>query len=84
MSSARGILDELRSAPGTPPLDIATIFLGLQCPDEALEWLSRACEQRAAPLYQYAVDPLYDPLRSDSRAHAVRLTIGLPEVVTSR
>jgi serine/threonine-protein kinase len=83
-SSARAILEELRNNPATPPLDIATIFLGLDRPDEALDFLSKACEQRSAPLYQYAVDPVYDPVRSHDRGEAIRRLIGLPEVITSR
>jgi tetratricopeptide (TPR) repeat protein len=33
------------------PLDFATIWLGLQQPEQALDWLEKACEERAAALY---------------------------------
>jgi serine/threonine-protein kinase len=65
-----------------PPLDLALVCLGLERWDEALDWLSSACEERAAPLYQFAVDPIYDPIRSHARAEAVRLSIGLPHLIT--
>jgi serine/threonine-protein kinase len=65
-----------------PPLNLAIICLGLERWEDALGWLNKACEERAAPLYQFAVDPAYDPVRADVRAQAVRLSIGLPEFVT--
>jgi hypothetical protein len=65
-----------------PPLDLALVCLGLERWDEVLDWLSSACEERAAPLYQFAVDPIYDPIRSHARAEAVRLSIGLPHLIT--
>ncbi len=66
-----------------PPLDFATLCLGLEQWDEALDWLEKACEERAAPLYQFGVDPIYDPIRGHHRAEALRLALGL-RLVTSR
>ncbi len=79
--NARRILDDLtaRSAMGrVPPLDFATAWLGLGNWDQALQWLEKACEERAAPLYQFGVDPIYDPIRAHPRGEALRLAMGLP------
>ena len=85
---ARGMLSELMHGKGwhgrVPPLDFALLYLGLEEYDEALQWLAKACEERAAPLYQFAVDPAYDCIRADARAQALRLAIGLPQPVTPR
>ena len=61
-----------------PPLDFATAWLGLGNWDQALQWLEKACEERAAPLYQFGVDPIYDPIRAHPRGEALRLAMGLP------
>lgn len=82
---AREVLDELLAAGPDrriPPLDLATVYLGLECWEDALDWLTKACEERAAALYQFAVDPLYDMVRSHHRAQMVRRSIGLPELIT--
>jgi tetratricopeptide (TPR) repeat protein len=72
------------AAPGgsIPPLDAAIICLGLEEWDDALAWLTKACEQRAAPLYQFAVDPFYDPVRRHPPAQSVRRVIGVPNLLT--
>ena len=56
-----------------PPVDLATIYLGLECWEDALNWLTTACKERSATLYQFAVDPLFDPIRVDAsrKAYAV-------------
>lgn len=66
----------------TAPLDLATVYLGLESWCDAIEWLTRACEERAAALYQFGVDPLYDPIRADPASAAIRRSIGLPELIT--
>jgi hypothetical protein len=81
---ARDILNELLALAATrriPPLDLATAYIGLECWEDALDWLTKSCEERAATLYQFAVDPLYDALRSRPRAQMVRRSIGLPELL---
>jgi TolB-like protein/Flp pilus assembly protein TadD len=83
---ARSILEDLTARAGNsrvPPLDFATVWLGLEETEQALTWLERACEERAAPLYHFAVDPIYDPIRAHPRAEAIRLAMGLP-LITRR
>jgi len=77
---AHEIFEELRARSRqerVPPLNLAIVLLGLRECEPALEWLEKACEERAAALYQYAVDPLYDSIRRHPRAEAVRLAMGL-------
>jgi adenylate cyclase len=77
----REILQSLaNSATPVPPLDLAIIHLGFGEIDEALGFLETACEQRAAALYQFAVDPLYDDVRDHPRGEAIRLAMGLPRI----
>jgi adenylate cyclase len=79
--AAAAILDQLferMRSQRIPPLDLAFVFLGMADWDSALVWLNRACEERAAILYQFNVDPIYDPIRMDPRSEAIRLAMGLP------
>jgi TolB-like protein/Tfp pilus assembly protein PilF len=71
------LLNKIRSE-RVPPLDMAFVYLGLADWDAALVWLKTACEERAATLYQFGVDPIYDPIRSDPRSEGIRLAMGLP------
>jgi serine/threonine-protein kinase len=80
-SRGQAILDNLTNSPNrVPPLDLAILHLGFGDHDKALSFLETACQQRAATLYQFAVDPLYDEIRDHPRAEAIRLAIGLPRV----
>ena len=68
-AEARRLLAELQepSNGGTvPPLAVAHIYIGLGDKDNAFKWLQRAVDQHNVSLFLIA-DPLYDPLRSDSR-----------------
>jgi serine/threonine-protein kinase len=67
-----------------PPVDLTMAYLAVQRWEEALDWLTKACEERAAVLYQFGIDPLYDPIRRDPRAETVRRSIGLPALITLR
>jgi tetratricopeptide (TPR) repeat protein len=84
---ARDILDSLVAdslVRRVPPVDLTMAYMGLQRWDEALDSLTKACQERAAALYQFAIDPLYDPIRHDPRAQTVRRSIGLPGSITPR
>jgi tetratricopeptide (TPR) repeat protein len=48
-------------------LDLPAIYLGLGDKDGAFEALNRACDRRLPLIEELRVDPLFDPLRSDSR-----------------
>jgi hypothetical protein len=65
-----------------PAIDLAIVYLGLECWSDALDWLTTACEERAATLYQFAVDPLFDPIRTDAPSQAIRRSMGLPDLIT--
>jgi len=50
-----------------PPVLVAAVHAGLGDKQEALTWLEKAYAERAADLVMLKVDPMFDPLRSDSR-----------------
>jgi tetratricopeptide (TPR) repeat protein len=79
--NARAIIDDLTaraSCTRVPPLNFAIVWLGLKEWDRALDCLEQACQERAAALYQFGVDPLYDPIRAHPRGEALRLAMRLP------
>jgi tetratricopeptide (TPR) repeat protein len=49
-----------------PALMIAEIYIGLEDRDQAFHWLHRAIDQKDLPPF-LTCDPLFDPLRTDSR-----------------
>ena len=49
------------------PLDFVSIYTGLQDMDRAFADLQKAYEERAGLLVHLKVEPMFDPLRSDSR-----------------
>ncbi len=82
---AADVLGQLAAGSGerrVPAVDIAIVYLGLERWKEALDWLTKACEERAATLYQFAVDPLFDPIRTHSASQAIRRSMGLPDLIT--
>jgi tetratricopeptide (TPR) repeat protein len=82
---ARDVLNQLLTdsrVGRVPPVDLATVYLGLERWGDAIDWLTTACEERAATLYQFAVDPLFDPIRADAASQAIRRSIGLPDLIT--
>ncbi len=54
-----------------PPLNLAIAYLGCGDPSRTLAYLEKASAERAAPLYQIGVDPIYDPLRTHPRFQAI-------------
>jgi tetratricopeptide (TPR) repeat protein len=69
-AEAQKILDALieRSKRGYMPASaMATAYLGLGDKDQAFRWLAKGIEEREPFMSEIAVDPLYDPLRSDPR-----------------
>jgi len=60
-----------------PPSSIALIYVRLGDRDRALEWLEKARANRDDSLAANAVDPAFDPLRSDARFQALLKSIGL-------
>jgi tetratricopeptide (TPR) repeat protein len=54
-----------------PPLNLAIACLGLGQHEDAVGHIERAYAERAVPLYQLAVDPVYAPVRNREGVRAV-------------
>jgi TolB-like protein/Tfp pilus assembly protein PilF/DNA-binding XRE family transcriptional regulator len=79
-AEARAVFDELSARSRrvyVPAYDIALVCAGLGWKDQALEYLSRAYQERSGWMTYLNVDPRLDPLRQDARfidlLHGVRL-----------
>lgn len=59
------------------PIELAQAYIGVGNKDQALASLEKAYSQRANGLTALKVDPLYDPLRSESRFQALLQRVGL-------
>jgi TolB-like protein/Flp pilus assembly protein TadD len=60
-------LEELAKERYVPAYYIAIIYLGLDAPEQSLQWLERAREERSGFLAFINVDPVFDSLRADAR-----------------
>jgi DNA-binding winged helix-turn-helix (wHTH) protein/TolB-like protein/Tfp pilus assembly protein PilF len=77
---ARSILDELivqSQNEYVPALSIALIYTALGEKSHAVEWLNRSYQDRSTHMIYAKVDPLFDPLRSESRFHSILQKMGL-------
>ena len=74
----RGIATRKKVAAAS--LAVAYSSVGKQ--DEALDWLSRAVDNRSSWLAMLDAEPWWDPLRGDPRFEQIRLRIGLPKLAT--
>ena len=63
------------------PFFLSIAYANLGRKDEAFAWLEKAYEQRSGFPYMInmAVDPAFDPLRSDPRFDAFLRRVGLPQ-----
>jgi hypothetical protein len=61
-----------------PAIDRAVVHIGLGESDAAIQWLSRAVDERNWQVGFLAVDPLYDPVRTDARFRSLVTRVGLP------
>jgi Flp pilus assembly protein TadD len=80
-AEARKLLDELkeRSKRGNVPwFYIAGIYAGLEEKDQAFACLEKAYEQREQGLAVMKREPMFDPLRSDSRFQDLLRRMKLP------
>ena len=59
--------DTNRAGRRVPAIDFARACLRIDDKQQALEWLQAACEERNVYSLMIASDPIYDPLRTDSR-----------------
>jgi serine/threonine protein kinase len=75
---ARAQLDGLLSREGyVPPYHVAMIFVGLGEREQALDWIDRAVEDRAAWIIFLDRSPIFDPLKTEPRLQAVIRLLGL-------
>jgi serine/threonine-protein kinase len=80
--AARGCLGALRAAAGhryVSPVLMAQVHAALGETGEALTWIERAREVRAADLAWSLLRPVWDPLRAEPRFTAVRRAMHLAE-----
>jgi hypothetical protein len=50
-----------------PAVEYARTYLGVSQTEEALRWLSKACDEHTVFVLYITVDPAYDDLRQDKR-----------------
>jgi DNA-binding winged helix-turn-helix (wHTH) protein/TolB-like protein len=73
---ARMMADE---GPAPPPYLVALVHLGLGDREQALGWLERGFEARDVRMVFLGVDPVWDPLRGDTRFISLVRRMSLPE-----
>lgn len=86
-SSAREILDELKSAPSNqcmPSYDIAATYAALGESHQVVAWLNRACSERNMKLFTLTQDPRFDPLRRRSDFKEIVEQMGLSQYSSTR
>ena len=79
-TEAEGLLAELeaqRQRDYVSPVAFATLYLGLDDHERALDWTERALEERRGWLAYLRVNPLLDPLRGQPRFEAMIQRLGL-------
>jgi hypothetical protein len=69
------LLDELRQTSAQPHYT-AQVYIGLDEPDRAIEWLEKAERERSSDLIYLKTDPIYKRLQSDPRFAALLQRIG--------
>jgi TolB-like protein/tRNA A-37 threonylcarbamoyl transferase component Bud32/Flp pilus assembly protein TadD len=75
------VLTELREQAGkryVSPCLIALVYVGLGNKEEAFGWLEQAYKQRDGELPWVGMEPMFDPLRSDTRLRALLRRMNLP------
>jgi len=80
-SDSQEVLNELKEQSKrryVSPYLIALIYAGLGKRGEAFEWLEEAYKQRNSELPWIGVEPMFDPLRSDTRFHDLVGRMKLP------
>lgn len=79
-AEARATLTHLRTRAESsyvPALNYALVHLGLGEVDEAFAFLQKACDERSSWLVSLKVEPLFDPIREDSRFADLVARVGL-------
>lgn len=79
-SAARKLLNQLESAKqSSDPGSMARLCVALGDKKEAINWLTKAYDNRAHWMIWLRVDPSYDALRSDPRFQAILRSMRFPE-----
>jgi TolB-like protein len=74
ISEAHKLLAELQDAAHrtyVSPFHFALVYLGFGDVDACFDWLDKAFEERNSMIFIISVNPLFDPLRSHPRYHAL-------------
>ena len=58
-------------------------YLGLGEADQVFAWLERALNEKSNLMQWLAVDPMFDPLRSDPRFQDLLRRVALPALATA-
>jgi len=77
---AQRVLDEIQGLSShsyVSPYHIASIYTALGSPEQAFDWLRRACDNRSEGLIWLAVDPILDSLRDDPQFADIKRRVGL-------
>ena len=77
------ILDELMELSQqeyVSPTNFAIVCIGLGEKDQAFAWLEKAYEERSTFLTEFAVEPMFDSLRSDPRFQDLLRRMKFPQV----
>jgi Flp pilus assembly protein TadD len=72
-------LDALAQERPVSPYDFAVVYTGISEVAAALDWLEKGYTARATGMCWIKVDPIFDPLRSESRFQDLQRRIGLPD-----
>jgi hypothetical protein len=78
---AEAILEKLNNLSGqqhVSPLEFAYVYIGLGEKDRAFSCIEKAYEERAGLLVYLKVEPMFDPIRSDTRFQRIMKLVGLP------
>jgi serine/threonine protein kinase/tetratricopeptide (TPR) repeat protein len=79
--AARRVLSEMETLSKEsyiPSQEFALIYLGLKDNENTFFWLNKAARERLAMTSYIAVDPIYDPIRSDTRFIELARSLNLP------
>ena len=70
-------MNEISKRRYVPAYIFALVYVGLGNKDQAFQWLEKSYQEREAKLCFFKIDPIMEPLRSDSRFSDLVRRIGL-------
>jgi tetratricopeptide (TPR) repeat protein len=71
-------LEQARSERYISGAEIAAVYAALNDQDQALKWISRACDEHAGALIYLNADRIWDPLRKNPKFAALLKRVNLP------